>query len=197
MADYLIPEDEPLNLRQVQEDIVQKAERLLGKRDSNYHLGTPEFDTTGPFVRVIPKQWAAAILSRNAAGYWPSAIWELAYQCIHLLDPTIEKSNYLEEGIAALFQEQAAPTLTQSQQQAPDKLTHYLHAKNLVGRLPVGPFEAAKKLRRHRGALSSITVSDLQTLFPNVADADAQALATRFGDLDLEALEPLRTKSGC
>ena len=185
MADYLVPENEPANLRQMQEELLRKAEAVLGTRDTRYQLGTPEFDTTGPFIRVIPDEWAVAILSRNAAGYWPCTIWELSPECIHLLDPTVGSTNYFEEGIAVVFQEEMTPTLANIHHQVPDSLPHYIHAKNLVNRLPGTPFEAARMLRKRCGALRNITMSDIQSLFPDVSSADAQELATTFGKLGM------------
>lgn len=185
MADYLVPENEPANLRFMQNEILCKAEALLGKRDERYVLATPEFETTGPYIRVIPHEWAVAVLSRNSAGYWPSAIWELSHECIHLLDPTVGETNYFEEGIAVVFQEEMTPTLANVTHQVPDTLPHYVHAKNLVNRLPGTPFEAARKLRLRRGPLRDVTMADIQAVFPDVSNTDAHELATTFGKLEM------------
>lgn len=185
MADYLVPENEPTNLRHMQEEILCKAETLLGKRDRKYSLATPAFEADGPFIRVIEDEWAVAILSKNAAGYWPTAIWELAHECIHLLDPTIGNTNYFEEGIAVIFQEEMTPTLANVSQRVLVSSPHYVHAKNLLSRLPGTPFEAAKKMRLRLGPLRNVTMADLKAVFPSIRDTDAAELATTFGKLDI------------
>ena len=108
-------------------------------------------------------------LSKNAAGYWPSAVFELVHECVHLLNPVIGDVNFLEEGFAVAFQRLVAPSLSGVDMTISPAI--YLEAERLVRQLDKNVFHAGKIIRQHIGAFSKGTPADLRRLFPT-ADRD-------------------------
>ena len=43
-------------------------------------------------------------MSDNGRFYWPTVVYELAHETVHLLNPVfLGEANYLEEGVAVAF----------------------------------------------------------------------------------------------
>jgi len=115
---------------------------------------------------------AFVALSMAASGYWPTVIFELAHETVHLLDPIAGYTNWLEEGIAVDYSiyAQFLFGLTPLQPEPGP----YMEALQLVRTLPGGSFSAARVIREKIGALSSIKSSQLQDFFP---DAEPEVLS--------------------
>jgi hypothetical protein len=157
------------DLQKLQDVLIKIAERYFGKRDLNFTIKLPAYGN-GPRIRLSNvEKWVYAELSLNAAQYWPTAVFELAHEIIHFLNPIEGCTNYLEEGIAVEFQEFIAPQF--SREKIPVTLPLYLEAQRLVHKLHKEPFKAAKQIRASYGSLSSVSHNDLICLFPN-KDAD-------------------------
>ncbi|MBN2577826.1 MAG: hypothetical protein JXB10_02460 [Pirellulales bacterium] len=153
-------------LWKVQQDLLDQAERLLGPRDKSKKIYQPVFQDNGPYTINTPNMDGAfAALSRNAAGYWPTVVYELAHETVHLLNPIEGKTNWFEEGIAVAFAVEMSHMLTPHPMK-PDKDTNYERALVLVKQLPIDCFAAAKIVRSSIGSFSSATVLNLQTLLP-------------------------------
>lgn len=151
----------------LQLELIGRIEVFLGQRDIQKQLHAPIFGDGGPCIFNTPLlDGAFAKLSRNAANYWPTAVYELAHETVHLLNPIAGHTNFLEEGIAVAFSvamsSEAGHTMT------PD-IPAYNEALSLVQYLPPSPLEAGGLVRSRCTALSAATESDLAGLFPSVA----------------------------
>lgn len=162
-----------LTLAQLTSVFIAEIERQLGPRDPNYTYVGLEFDTT-PDAK--PHIWFPHVghsdrdrgktsnhiiirLTEKAQSDANLAIWQLAHQCVHLIDPwNIETenrpTNYLQEGLATWYQ----TTIIQNIPLEPP----YDEAKSLVE--PHMPELAAtiKHLRtKHTARISAIDDPDL------------------------------------
>ncbi len=162
------PKDDPVALWSLQQTLLPMAEHLLGPRDSTRKIYQPAFCEAGPFIRNTPDMDGAfATLSLNAAGYWPTAVFELAHETVHLLNPIPGGTNFLEEGIAVAFSHIAMQRYGQ-QPFEQNATPPYAEALRLVRSLPPDIFPAAKSIRSDVGALSKVTLRDLERMFPAV-----------------------------
>ena len=112
-----------LTLAQLTSVFISEIERLLGPRDPNFTYVGLEFDTTPdakPHIWFLNTGYPGhetengsnhivIRLTANAQTDANLAIWQLARQCLHLIDPwniEVERrpTNYLEEGLAAWYQ---------------------------------------------------------------------------------------------
>ena len=154
------------------------AEALLGIRDTTKQLCQPTFHQKGPFLRNTPNlDGAFAELSINAAGYWPTVVFELSHETVHLLDPVIGITNWLEEGAAVEFSVQMTRQLTNHPME-PAPGSNYALARTLVAELPLQPLRSVGELRQRFGALSSISAEQISATFPSVSSHVAEQLAS-------------------
>jgi len=171
------PESEPSTLFLLQTELLDIAEGLLGKRDLKKRICRPSFHPTGPHLRNTPNLDGAFVeLSPNAAGYWPTTLYEMAHETVHLLDPTVSHTNWLEEGVAVAFSQYALALY--GLPIFPVTLDTYRQALELVSELPGGPFEFAKAARAVAGALNRITFEQLAGLAPSHDSSKLQTLAS-------------------
>jgi hypothetical protein len=173
----LIPSQQPEKVWLLQQVLLCWAEQLMGPRSEDYRICRPTFAQGGSRLRFsvdLSAVWAE--LSPNAAGYWPTLVFELAHETIHLLNPIQGYTNVLEEGIATEFQSIVAPAL--SGVQIPIPLTSYLEAQADVWLLKVNAFEAGRLVRQRCEALGKATTAALCALFPMVGAEVAAKLAS-------------------
>ena len=82
------PGQDPSAVWSLQLQLLELAEGALGPRDGSRVMYQPVFADTGPNIRNTPNlDGAFAELSRSAEAYWPSAVYELAHETVHLLTP--------------------------------------------------------------------------------------------------------------
>ena len=173
------PQDAPAALWALQQELLALAEGLLGPRDRSKQIGQPVFNDDGPFLRNTPDgDGAFAVLSPNAAGYWPTAIYEMAHETVHLLNPVAGGTNFLEEGIAVAFSIHALEACGQPPFETCE--TSYTEALNLVRALAPDVFAAGRRIRECAGALSKAARRDLESLFPTVDRAILCRLSQPF-----------------
>ena len=176
------PRDDPENLWKLREDVMSIAQALLGPRDTSILLIPVGFANTGPYIEMLSTLGRFAwrpVLSRNAESYWPTAVFELAHETVHLLNPKTGTANFLEEGIAVEFSLRIQPLYridikVNSQD--------YEDALQLVRQLPSDPLSAAKKVRANVGSLNigKVSVQDMENLFPDVDKAIIRKLVAPF-----------------
>ena len=123
-------------------------------------------------------------LSRNGEHYWPTVVFEMAHETVHLLNPIPGNTNYLEEGVAVTFSP-SAQLLYDINVPVPSSEKLYMLALELVAMLPGDPLEAGRQVRERVGALSAATVQDLEQLFPGVEGSLLSKLVEEF-DRDRE-----------
>jgi hypothetical protein len=141
------------------------AESCFGQRDMTYELRPPAFAPDGPYIMVWHEPKAVgAILSPNAANSWDVAIFELAHECVHMLNPVTGYTNHLEEGIATDFQLLITPVLTARVVTA--NMEKYLHARSLVEELGTDVIQIGRQIREQFGAFKAISSDDVAKLWP-------------------------------
>jgi hypothetical protein len=159
----------------LQQRLMHHAELLLGRRTTAKKLYQPAFSTGGPFVRNTPnRDGAFAELSPNAAGYWPTVVFELAHETVHLLDPCTGYTNWLEEGLAVEFSHYCVCLM--GGRPSPAEVRGYRDAQVLVRALPGGAFAFGKQAREKLGPLHLLTAQMLKAEFPQISKDLAKRL---------------------
>ena len=160
------PRNDPVALWALQQNLLSIAEASLGARDTSKKIYRPGFVDDGPHIRNTPELDGAFVeLSRNSECYWPTAVYEMAHETVHLLNPVPGNDNYLEEGVAVAFSVYVQTVF--GLQPQPICLASYRRALELVCRLPNGPLNAARQVRAAVGALSQVTAQHLEDLIPS------------------------------
>jgi hypothetical protein len=81
------PDSEPALLWRLQGDLLLLAESKFGPRDNSKKVFQPIFVPDGPHLINTPTLDGAFVaLSPSAAGYWPTAVYEMAHETVHLLN---------------------------------------------------------------------------------------------------------------
>jgi hypothetical protein len=161
-----IPEDDPAGLWWLQNLLLDWAEQLLGKREQSKKIYQPKFHENGPYLINTPSlDGAFAVLGPGSARYWPSVVYEMAHETVHLLNPIAGYTNYFEEGIAVEFSIFAQRMFGVLNIQKPVSGS-YWEALELVRSLPDGTFHSAHRVREAYVSLGSVTFEQLLILFP-------------------------------
>ena len=151
----------------VQLQLLGLAENSLGLRDSSKTIYQPAFADDGPYIRNTPNlDGAFAELSRNAETYWPTVVYELAHETVHLLNPKPGVGNWLSEGIAVAFSNFALRRFNLEPHST--DMQSYRRALSLVSGLAYDPLVAGRCIRAACGSLNTADQSILGNLFPGV-----------------------------
>ena len=173
-----LPLNDPEGLWSLQLALMVQAETLLGRRDSEKRTYQPQFTAGGPQIRNTPSLDGAYVeLSPNGRFYWPTVVFEMAHETVHLLDPRAGNTNNFEEGVAVAFSLQVQPSYGID---VPVTMSSYAYALDLVLRLGDDPFSAGKRARQVMGSLHSATTRQLADLFPRVDVMVLEELAAEF-----------------
>ena len=172
------PRDDPDALWALQLELLATAESVLGIRDLSKKILRPRFTDDGPRIYNTPKLDGAEVgLSRNGECYWPTVIFEMAHETVHLLNPITGDANYFEEGVAVAFSLSAQAVYGV---RVPVSMQSYQYALQLVSALPGGPLEVGRRVRDRVGGLNVATEQDLTELFPGTDRVILSKLAERF-----------------
>ena len=172
------PIDDPTTLWALQNELLSLAESFLGPRNSSKKIYQPIFAGDFPCVRNTPDLGGAFVeLSRAGECYWPTVVFEMAHETVHLLDPIVGNTNTLEEGIATAFSVKVQSSY--GIDILPEKAS-YIRALLLCRKLPGDPLLAGKRARDIFGALSIITAYQLGQLFPSIEETVLDDLAKPF-----------------
>ena len=173
------PTDDPARLWALQLELLALAEDLFGPRDPLLQLLPPQFYGDIPIIGFTLDQTGAfAQLSLNGQYYWPTVVYELAHETVHLLDPVVGNANNLEEGVAVAFSLHIQHLYGLSIQVP--SMPSYVYALTLVGKLPGDILSAAGRIRREVGRLSDVAPDDLIRLFPALDARIANELSCKF-----------------
>lgn len=171
------PGEDPSALWTVQLQLLDLAENTLGPRDDSIRICRPVFSDDGPHI-TLNFNGTFAELSRNAEEYWPAAVYELAHETVHLLNPKPGVGNWLSEGIAVAFSDCAL--LSFKLEPYSTDMQSYRRALDLVSELPRGSLAAGCTIRDAYGSLESATQSKLEALFPSVESEILSELSKPF-----------------
>lgn len=117
-------------------------------------------------------------LSYGALKSFERARWQLAHECVHLLDPhvaTLEPTSNLEEGLARWFQDNAVGT------QFSDPNNNYAQAAKIVTKIIETAPNAIRELRVDKGQpLAHVQAADLAKLCQSLTKSEVEFLCARF-----------------
>ncbi len=173
------PEDDPQAMWQVQLELLTLAEDIFGPRNPKFQLRAPQFRETGPTIRFsVDRKSVATELSDYGRQHWPTIVFEMSHETVHLIDPVVGNANYLEEGAAVAFSLHAQSVYGLVVYVPPD--APYVCALDMLHELPGDALEAAGRIRRETGPLSEVETEDLLALFPDLDRRYAEILTSRF-----------------
>lgn len=119
------------------------------------------------------------MLSDASRTYWPTTLYELAHETVHILNPISGTGNYLEEGYAVLFSIDMSEEFTSHPQEPGDE--YYQEALRLIKMLDNKPYRAARMIRNKFGSLSSAKEAEMEEMFPHVPSQIIRKLCSTFG----------------
>ena len=163
----------------LREEYLRELTYLLGPRDDSYILPADIREVDGGPTTHFPHGYEAKEveihLSREAVEHtdcgW--ARWQLAHECVHLLDPGEPPTIVLEEGIATWNQPRKSdwPGVIDPP---------YIHARDLVKPwMDVLP-EAVKGIRAHGIQMRHMTSAHLAEYCPGLSAHTTRELTRRF-----------------
>ena len=161
---------------------LSRLESLLGQRHTEWILVVIRMDADTPSThlwhieRVVDIRLSRDLVDQGGAFQLPRALWQLAHECIHLLEPTLGgTARVFEEGIAAAFQESMIPSIRN------ESASKYEAARQLVQR-HWDPLIGTVRSLRGRGVLLSTMAYDVlrPVLPPEIPDEDLAELTNRF-----------------
>ena len=177
---------------------LKRIERLLGPRDSRFVLGTigladcKEPDGENPRT-YFPNGYSLCggcvvdilITKCPWERFSPDqGRWQVAHECVHLLDPVIGgTANVLEEGLATWFQDEPRFHSTAVRQYIQKNTGHtpkYLRARDLVRSYAPDLQRAVKTIRSHGVPISSIMPELLIHHLPQMKLEDSKELCLMF-----------------
>ena len=157
--------------------LINRAEAAYGPRDRSYTILGVEFR------EGVPQVWFPADcnhvviqLGHTALQDPTQALFQLAHECIHLLDPRSGGSNRLEEGLATVFSiDYLADELHVRDYHPTDP--RYVTAASLVRELLAVHSDGPKLIREHHGALGRATAEQIRGICPKLSPETAPKLA--------------------
>lgn len=168
---------------------------MFGQRDCHFHfrevrIAPPDRDFPHPsYERINERDFFADILiSKRASHCLCVAKWEIAHECVHLIDPVDHGfANFLEEGLAHWFQ--MKPIYHDSDVQKYlatcfdnyKPRTGYVQATSWIEECgPCKVIEAVRELRCSGIKISSIMYESLRPKFPQVPGQTILNLCSTF-----------------
>ncbi len=162
------PVNDPAGLWSLQLELLAMAESLLGPREASKKIYQPQFTDDGPQLRNTRALDGAYVeLSRNGQRYWPTVVFEMSHETVHLLNPIPGNTNNLEEGVAVAFSLHVQSSYGIS---IPVSMPSYLYALRLVQALPEGPLGAAARVRRQVGSPVPLRRNVWWNCFPRLTE---------------------------
>jgi hypothetical protein len=172
------PDASPSAVWGIQNILLTEAERSLGPKDPAKLVYQPIFSKDGPHIIVHnTEDGAYANLSLNAAGFWPTAVYELAHETVHLLNPVKGPASVLEEGVAETFALRMGEKLGGFKQSSPEC---YKNACDAVALLGSDVLASGKTIREKCGSLSQVSTVALKNLFPSAQQSLLELLVKKF-----------------
>ena len=152
---------------------LEELENLFGPRDRNFDLGEIIFKKEG-FPMTYKPDRNANIVDIHLTNK-DLLEWQLAHECVHLLDPYFPPpTNFLEEGIATWFQTE------KREDHSSDRL--YIQAEKLVSPLMENGYlpNRLKSIRKNNCRIGEITKEILRQEAPEIDDKTAEELTKKF-----------------
>ncbi len=162
--------------------LLNEVEQRFGSRDHLFTIVGIEFREGG-----VPQCWfpgnrkhVVIQLSTSCLADVRRSVFQLAHECVHLLNPVLSgTASVLEEGLATLFSLQQTEALFGSRYPVGDAA--YERAAQLVGPLLRADAGAIQRLRSDGKSLSAVTAADVRNVYPDLPDDHVDELCQRFG----------------
>jgi hypothetical protein len=158
--------------------MIAVAEQQFGPRDKSFTVLGVEFR------EGVPQSWfpgncghVVIQLGREAMQDTNRALFQLAHECVHLLDPHAGGTNKLEEGVAARFALNYMKSIGVVYRNGDQR---YDDPCALVDTVLGISADAIKSLRQSDGPLRNIRVEQIRQAFPNLNQQVATELAAPF-----------------
>lgn len=162
--------------------MLAEAEARFGERDTTYTILGIEFNDLGYPQIWYPnaRQHIIIQLASECLQHPLTAYFQLAHECIHLLDPTggVPKANVLEEGLAMSFQRSYMKTVFQADMEA--SLSNYADARVKVDELLALDPNVIRILRASGKKLPFLTAADIVAACPGASAEMAESLVAPF-----------------
>jgi hypothetical protein len=159
--------------------MLARAEAQFGQRNQSFTILGIEFRDGGPQVWFPGNRDHVVVqLSLSAMQDLNRAMFQLAHECFHLLDPAAGGSNVLDEGVATHFSLEFMQS--EFRLQYPTGDPKYDRACALVRRMLSLRGDSARELRRLHGPLRHITAPQIMTICPGLDSQFAQQLIEPF-----------------
>lgn len=178
------PEESGDELWQLQLALMRYAESLFGTRSGGKILYLPDFDAEGPHVRHTPNfDGAYADLSFRSKTSWNCALYEMAHETVHLLDPRgtpehLPKASNFEEAVATAFAMHCSDIAGGTYlAPSPNYATALEHTASFRAHI----FRVAYYVRRSFGHFSAATAENfLSFRISGLSKESAELLASNF-----------------
>ncbi len=159
--------------------ILEMVESEFGPRDKRYTILGIEFRNGVPQI-WFPENCGNVViqLSREAMQEPKRALFQLAHESVHLLDPHAGGANLLEEGTATRFALHYITTEFRCPYRTGDQ--RYDEASCLVQKLVNARPDALKELRRLHGPLRGVTAAQIRDIALELECSIAERLAQDF-----------------
>lgn len=159
-------------------DMLCQAEAEFGPRDKTFTILGIEFKDGIPQVWFPGNCTNVVVQLGHQAMQEPiRALFQLAHECVHLLDPHPGGSSVLEEGTAMRFAHRYLAAVGCSMESGDPR---YDTARQFVDQLIATRADAVKELRHRHGPLRSVTAAQIKTVSPQLDAAIAQSLVQPF-----------------
>jgi hypothetical protein len=159
--------------------MLHQAEVEYGQRDRSYTLLGVEFRDGVPQVWFPENRKDVVVQLGLGAMQDPViALFQLAHEVIHLLDPRPGAANYLEEGVAADFQQRFIRSVVGHELPSGDP--NYDRARALLHQFTTLAPNAVRSLRQTHGPMRSVTEQQIVAAVPGVTPDLASQLASPF-----------------
>lgn len=183
------------NLEDQRKNYVLQLEEMFGPRDPNFVFGSikrsiHEEGSPQTYFPIGYTREGVCLVDIQISPlpydnqYLNQATWQIAHECVHLLDPCcFGGANVLEEGLATWFQDEERyhPVFVQEYIRRNSPHTpHYAEAKELVLRCMPHLIEAVRKIRSKGIRISDIEPRLLKAFLPNVDDSVVSRLCAPF-----------------
>lgn len=157
--------------------LVRVIESWFGERSAGaVQIGRPTFEGGRPQIFFAPDgSQVCAQLSEASGGNWSAAMYELAHETVHLLDPEDGFTNWFEEGVATAAAQECHSIRFESSE-PPPLPGDYQTAHEMVLNLGQEWRAIARDVRDQCGTMRGATFEVLQQLCPETPPGTLQRL---------------------
>jgi hypothetical protein len=160
-------------------EILRLAEDRYGPRDCSFTMLGVEFTETGPRT-WFPGDCRQVViqLSTSAMNDEIRALYQLAHECVHLLDPVVfGLASVFEEGVATLFSAEYARRLQPSY--SPSEAKYGAAARLAQAALTASP-DLIRRLRGEGTRFSAFIPQQLRSACPLLPERDCELLCANY-----------------